>query len=71
MTAAMNGLSWKGPLKVIFLVHLQGKDLPLDQAAQGPSNLSLNSSREGASTVPGQPVPGPYHPHSEEFLPHI
>jgi len=53
---------------------------------RAPSNLALNTAREGTATASlgslllwaaslgsfsGQPVPGPHHPHSKEFLPYI
>jgi len=37
-----------------------------------PSNLALNTAREGAAhSFSGQPGPGPHHPHGEKFLPNL
>jgi len=44
---------------------------PPAQAAQGPSNLALGTSRDGAPTALWAAVPGPHHPLSEKFSPNI
>jgi len=51
--------------------HEQGH-LPPDQVAQSSVQLGLEHCQGGSSHgFSGQPVPGPHHPHSEEFLPNI
>jgi len=48
--------------------HEQGH-LPPDQVAQSSIQPSLECFQGwGISRLSGQPVPGPHHPHSEQFL---
>jgi len=64
----------EGTLKIIWfqpLCHEQGH-LPLDQVAQSSIQPGLEHLQGGGShNFSGQPVPGPHHPHGEEFLPKI
>ena len=51
--------------------HGQGP-LPPDQFAQSPIQPGLEHCQGGGShSFSGQPMPGPHHPHGEEFLPCI
>jgi len=51
--------------------HGQGH-LPPDQAAQSLVQPGLEDCQGGGShSFSGQPVPGPHHPQSKEFLPYI
>ena len=64
----------EGTLKIIWFqppCHGQGH-LPLDQVAQSPIQPGLEHCQGwGSHNFPGQPVPMPHHPHSEELLPYI
>ena len=62
----------EGALKPIqFQLTAMGWLSPPAQAAQGPSNLALSTSRDGAPTALWAEVPGPHCPLGKEFPPNI
>jgi len=59
-------MAWVGRYPAPILCHGQGC-LPPAQAAQGPSNLALSASRDGAPQLLWAAVPVLWHSHSEEL----
>jgi len=68
----VEGLGLEGTLKPTQPQLLPWADCPPSaQAAQGPSNLALSTSRDEAPTAFWAAVPGPHHPLCKEFPPII
>jgi len=65
-------LRLEGTPEIIELHPQPWAGLPqTSSAAQGPSNLALNASRDGAPTALWAAVPAPHCPLSKELPPNI
>jgi len=64
-------LGLEGTSKPPQLQRLLWAGCPPAQAAQGPSNPALGTSRDGTPTALWAAVPGPHSPLSEELPPSI